>query len=140
MSDLNPYEESLAYDLGRAQARIKELEQAEQRGYVYAKYLAEVIFANGKFDAPHWKPLEDTLGVLTQIDNMVAGIRDRADLCADPALLAEAVEVVEYADRMVKLDLIHMTDFYHEDFSQAVVDTGQRIAAFLSKLENRHDR
>ena len=36
MSDLNPYKESLAYDLGRAQARIKELEQAEQRGYANA--------------------------------------------------------------------------------------------------------
>ena len=48
------------------------------------------------------------------------------------AVIAQLVEALEYADRMVRLDLIHMTDFDHDDFSQAVVDTGKRIASALA--------
>ena len=50
--------------------------------------------------------------------------------------LAEAVEVISYADRMVKLDLQHMTEWGGEHFNQAVFDTGQRISAFHA----RHQR
>ena len=56
-------------------ATIARLEGERDEAYAYAKHLAEAIFINGKFDAPHWEPLDDTLGLLTQIDNMVAGIR-----------------------------------------------------------------
>ena len=50
------------------------------------------------------------------------------------ATLSKVVEVLEYADRMVRLDLRHMTDVGCEDFSQAVVDTGERIKATLAEL------
>jgi multidrug efflux pump subunit AcrA (membrane-fusion protein) len=50
------------------------------------------------------------------------------------AKLAKAVEALEYADRMVRIDLFRMTDFNCEDFSQAVVDTGERIKATLAEL------
>ena len=64
-------------------AQNAALRAERDKTYAYAKHLAETIFANGKFDAPQWKPLEDTLGVLTQIDNMVAGIRARAALTTE---------------------------------------------------------
>jgi hypothetical protein len=41
----------------------------------YAQRLATTIWEkHWKQDAPNWKPLDDVLGVLTQIDNMVAGM------------------------------------------------------------------
>jgi hypothetical protein len=41
----------------------------------YAQSLATTIWEkHWKQDAPNWKPLDDVLGVLTQIDNMVAGM------------------------------------------------------------------
>ena len=49
--------------------------------------------------------------------------------------LAKAVKALEYADRMVRLDLFRMTDFDCGDFSQAVVDTGERIKATLAELK-----
>ena len=55
------------------------------------------------------------------------------------AKLEKAVEALEYADRMVRLDLLRMTDFDCEDFSQAVVDTGERINATLSELKGQDD-
>ena len=43
----------------------------EQEAYVYAKRLAEFIWGKHfRKESPDWKPLENTLGVLTQIDNM----------------------------------------------------------------------
>ncbi len=43
--------------------------------YGYAKRLAEAIYQKHyKQDSPEWKPLDDTLGVLTQIDNMTSGL------------------------------------------------------------------
>lgn len=41
----------------------------------YATRLAESLWEKHfKRDAPHWKPLPDLLGVLTQIDNMTTGL------------------------------------------------------------------
>ena len=53
--------------------------------------------------------------------------------------LTKAVEALQYANRMVRLDLLHMTDWDHKDFSQAVVDTGKRIATALAELEKPND-
>lgn len=63
-----------------------------EAAYTYAKHLAETIFARAKFDVPEWEVLEDTEGVLTQIDHMVAALFDRLE--AKPPL-AEAVGVPE---------------------------------------------
>ena len=38
--------------------------------YMWKKYYKEI--------SPKWEPLEDTLGVLTQIDNMIAGMDQTA--------------------------------------------------------------
>lgn len=53
------------------------------------------------------------------------------------AKLAKAVEALRWANRMVRLDLLHMTNWDHKDFSQAVVDTGKRIATVLAELEGK---
>jgi hypothetical protein len=43
--------------------------------YGYAKRLAVAIWEQHyKATAPQWKPLDDLIGVLTQIDNMTAGL------------------------------------------------------------------
>jgi len=49
-------------------------EQASDE-YGYAKRLAEAIWQKHyKAAAPQWKPLDDLMGVLTQIDNMTSGL------------------------------------------------------------------
>ena len=80
------------------EAQIKGLEAERDETYAYAKHLAEALFANGKFDAPQWEPLGDTLGVLTQIDNMVAGIRARAET-ALTAMTQERDELRDMLER-----------------------------------------
>ncbi len=41
----------------------------------YAKYLAVNLWEKQyKKDPPDWKPLDDLMGILTQIDNMLTGL------------------------------------------------------------------
>lgn len=58
----------------------------------------------------------------------------RADLCADPALLAEAVEVLRYLLADIQ-DYQRINNLGGENNHSQV-----RARAFLAKLENRHDR
>jgi antitoxin component HigA of HigAB toxin-antitoxin module len=47
----------------------------EADAYGHAKRLAEAIWQKHyKATAPQWKPFDDLIGVLTQIDNMTAGL------------------------------------------------------------------
>lgn len=75
---------------------------ASDPAYSYALNLATLLWSHHyKTQAPEWKPQDDTLGLLTQIDNMVAGITKAA---ASPdvakmmencrALIAELVDAV----------------------------------------------
>jgi hypothetical protein len=49
--------------------------QQEPDAYGYAKRLAVAIWEQHYKDvAPQWKPFDDLMGVLTQIDNMTAGL------------------------------------------------------------------
>jgi hypothetical protein len=49
--------------------------QQEHDAYGYAKRLAVAIWEQHYKDvAPQWRPFDDLLGVLTQIDNMTAGL------------------------------------------------------------------
>lgn len=49
--------------------------QAEPDELGYAQRLATALWEkHWKADAPEWKPLPDTIGVLTQIDNMTVGL------------------------------------------------------------------
>lgn len=50
-------------------------QQDESDAYGYASYLAVAIWEKYYKDtAPDWKPLDDLVGVLTQIDNMTSGL------------------------------------------------------------------
>jgi hypothetical protein len=50
-------------------------EPEQEPAYSYAKQLSEAIWSKHYKDiAPHWKPLDDLIGVLTQINNMTAGL------------------------------------------------------------------
>ena len=50
-------------------------QQAEPEAYGYASRLAVAIWEKHYKDiAPQWKPLDDLMGVLTQIDNMTSGL------------------------------------------------------------------
>lgn len=71
----------------------------------------------------------------------------RADLCADPALLAEAVEVLRfYADeenyrgRSITDPCGCCSSWYEPKIHIDGEDSGDRARAFIAKLEARHDR
>ena len=43
--------------------------------YIYAKRLAKHLWENHyKKKVPEWEPLPDLMGILSQIDNMIAGL------------------------------------------------------------------
>jgi hypothetical protein len=81
------------YEAGYAagMAEMKQ-EQAEPDAYGYASRLAVAIWEKHyKATAANWKPLPDLMGVLTQIDNMTAGLTRQQ---AQPEQ-AEPVAIVE---------------------------------------------
>jgi hypothetical protein len=52
-----------------------EIYQQGPDAYGYARRLAEAIWQKHYKDvAPQWKPFDDLMGVLTQIDNMTSGL------------------------------------------------------------------
>ena len=65
----------------------------------------------------------------------------RADLCADPALLAEAVEVLRpFADHAQDRQVDDPA--WRDSYTMSIVVTVAELRAaraFLSKLENRHE-
>lgn len=64
--------EALDEEVATCRQAADEIERAAS----YAEHLACAIWERHyKDDAPHWKPLSgDVLGLLTQIDNMTAGL------------------------------------------------------------------
>lgn len=60
-----------------AAAHAQGLREREQRTASYATALAVSLHAQHFSEVTQWKPLPDTLGLLTQIDNMVVGLRER---------------------------------------------------------------
>lgn len=52
----------------------KDQFQRERKARNYAKTLAIALHAKHFPEVTQWKPLPDTLGLLTQIDNMVSGL------------------------------------------------------------------
>ena len=60
-----------------AAAHAQGLREREQQTKAYATTLAVSLHAQHFSEAAQWEPLPDTLGLLTQIDNMVVGLRER---------------------------------------------------------------
>jgi hypothetical protein len=54
--------------------RAAQEELRNDRAKAYAKNLAIAIHAKHYPEVTQWKPLDDTLGLLTQIDNMTSGL------------------------------------------------------------------
>ena len=57
--------------------QLKDYDLAMNEALCLANYLWEKHF---KKDAPNWEPLSDLSGILSQIDNMVAGLEMKAGL------------------------------------------------------------
>jgi len=76
----------------------KEPVADEREAFTYAKNLATALWErHWKETSPHWRPFDDVLGVLTQIDNMVSRLMHpdeheralAASLASPPALKVE---------------------------------------------------
>lgn len=64
------------HDLLRGAASGSRPAHGSDSALEYAKRIATGMWERDwKQDSPHWQPLNDTLGILTQIDNMIAGMR-----------------------------------------------------------------
>jgi hypothetical protein len=81
-------------DCLQAADRIEELESERSKVMGHALALATTLHRNFyKTQAPNWEPLEDVVGVITQIDNMIIGVADRTEELE--AKLAKAVGGLE---------------------------------------------
>jgi hypothetical protein len=58
----------------KAEREEEKRRDRERQAYNYAKNLSIAIHAKHFPEVTQWKPLGDTLGVLTQIDNMTCGL------------------------------------------------------------------
>ena len=83
----------MTWPMDRSTAAIAALraalaqEQAEPDAYGYASRLAAAIWEQHyKGEAPNWRPLDDLMGVLTQIDNMTAGLTRQGREQAEPTV------------------------------------------------------
>lgn len=89
-----------------AAAHAQGLREREQQTKAYATTLAVSLHAQHFSEVTQWEPLPDTLGLLTQIDNMVVGLRERiAELEAQRVPLTD--EQIADAVREADLDWHH---------------------------------
>jgi hypothetical protein len=71
--------------------RIEELESERSKAMGHALALATTLHRNFyKTQAPNWEPLEDVVGVITQIDNMIIGVADRVEELSNCVAVLEA--------------------------------------------------
>ena len=80
---------------------MKELDHIDADDALgYAQRLATALWEKyGKERAPNWKPLDTVLWVLTQIDNMTAGMVRKDE---QPANLRQALDRAAYALFQIK--------------------------------------
>lgn len=81
-----------------AEARAEAAEAERDAAMTEALSLAKTLHANHYSDVPQWEPFDYPAGVISQIDNMVAGIIEsaKAERDALQAKLALAVEALGY--------------------------------------------
>ena len=102
----------------------------------YASSLAETLHDKHYSRSVSWKPMPDLLGLLTQIDNMVAGIIGTAtatpsDKIAEAARVPEVARVVEAYKQLLKDLTEHGGYTYEDDF----VDDLAALRALAGKGE-----
>jgi hypothetical protein len=110
--------------------RAEAVEAERDAAMTEALSLAKTLHANHYSDVPQWEPFDYPAGVISQIDNMVAGIIERAKAERDAlqAKLAVAVEAGEYLLRA--FDAINDRPHrYRADDVFLMVKNGSRIAS-----------
>ena len=119
-----------------------ELEAEAQRAYQEAVYLAESIQKQEfRHESPDWEVCATTEGVISQIDNMYAGVRSQRDSARfDLKVAQERIEELEAdKNRLDKInddlaDLIeHLTKNYHNE-RQNMIWVYQELG-----LDGQHD-
>ncbi|MBB4063635.1 hypothetical protein [Gellertiella hungarica] len=81
---------NLADALTTARSEITRLETASNAANREARMLAQAMHEQSYPHVAEWQMLDDTAGIITQISNMAAGIRDRAT--AAEASLSQAIK------------------------------------------------
>jgi hypothetical protein len=89
--------------LSSQSVRVKELEGELTQAYRVAVGLAAILHSNYYSAVVDWRPAEDVIGVLLQIDNMVAGIAGR--LSEAEALAQRRGKALEPFARIAELHL-----------------------------------
>jgi prefoldin subunit 5 len=103
----------------RLRDRIEELESEQSKAMGHTLALATTLHRNFyKTQAPNWEPLEDVVGVITQIDNMIIGVADRIE---------ELEAVLQEVDAWVE-DL-----GYYADDGAVLVPVFKKVKSVLGK-------
>lgn len=76
---------NLQYAITELQAENERLKAENEAANREARILAHSMWEQSYSHVTEWKMLKDTAGIITQISNMAAGIRDRATLSATPS-------------------------------------------------------
>jgi len=124
-------------------------EEDEPDAYGYAKRLAEAIWSKHyKTIAPQWQPFNELIGVLTQIDNMTAGLisppqQEKNEFNPDwdmQAVLTE--EIQRMAKQIEELEaqrtLVGLTDEEVADIERNSITRRQAIRAIEAKLKEKN--
>jgi hypothetical protein len=116
----------------------KALAQPEQDNtYVYASSLATAIWQKHYMkDAPKWKPLDTTEGVLTQIDNMTCGLVKEKPAQPEQEPVARVID--NGTPEALKLAQIALDDIEHQRFSWRRFDALVAIKQALAQPEERN--
>lgn len=119
---------------GKAADTLRALLAERDAAYRQAVMLADALWRNHYSDlAPQWRPLDTLDGVISQIDNMSAGIGARA---AERDRMREAVSSL--LDRLAEWVNEHMTDDNARDWDGHVEPAIARVSAALKG--NGNDR
>ena len=107
-------------DISRLKKRVEDLEESERKARLEAETLARAMWRRWyKEDSPNFELCDSTAGIITQIDNMVAGMKREKEeplRFADKRLLERALGSlskgdVEDATRCIEVVLERSPDF-----------------------------
>jgi hypothetical protein len=110
----------------------------EPDAYGYAKRLAEAIWSKHyKTIAPQWEPFDELIGVLTQIDNMTAGLisTPQQEAKDEPVDFEAIIDDIEAIDCRYRGDPSYDRDAYW--MRDEVVATVKRHASFYTTPPQR---
>jgi len=107
-----------------ADLAAQQLAKPEQEAYGYAKRLAKFIWEKHyKEESPNWTPLQDVLGVLTQIDNMFCGL-EKTKHEMPTKIFAPNLEQIITAAGFYRREWVGLTDDEINDFDKKLRDNG----------------